>query len=253
MRLVFVSSGWLRGALNPVKSLHKQTYTTAQRREREQKTTKPRTDPSSFLFTFHWWIWAHDLTYARTTTTTSFPYTCTHTHGCESAQKHCGVHPGPTQPNFPATPIQAACPRRLSYETLPTQAHSKPLTEPQINPAPPPPILSTTPTPRPVNPGLCPEHSPGSQPQPLNEWTRDTGTVGERSRNCSYQQNVVRLICSSRAATRTCHTCRLKSITLYPIYNSYAITLYENTGHDGSLKVNNYTSSSVLFQYSSHL
>lgn len=60
-----------------------------------------------------------------------------HTHGCESTQKHCGVHPGPTQPNFPATPIQARCPRRLSYETLPTQAHSKPLTEPQIHPAPP--------------------------------------------------------------------------------------------------------------------
>lgn len=56
--------------------------------------------------------------------------------------------------------------------------------------------------PRPVNPGLCPEHSPGSQPQPLNEWTPDTGTVGERSRNCSYQQYVVKLICSSRAATK---------------------------------------------------
>lgn len=130
----------------------------------------------------------------------------THTHGCESAQKHCGVHPGPTQPNFPATPIQARCPHRLSYETLPTQAHSKPLTEPQINPAHPHPSFSPTkpppPPPRPVNPGLCPEHSPGSQPQPLNEWTPDTGTVGERSRNCSYQQYVVKLICSPRAATK---------------------------------------------------
>lgn len=114
---------------------------------------------------------------------------------------------------------------------------------------PPPPILSTPLAPRPVNPGLCPEHSPGSQPQPLNEWTRDRRTVGERSRNCSYQPNVVKLICSSRAATRTCHTFRLKSITLYAIYNSYAITLYENTGHSGNLKVNNSTSSSVLFQH----
>lgn len=176
-----------------------------------------------------------------------------HTHGCESTQKHCGVHPGPTQPNFPATPIQARCPRRLSYETLPTQAHSKPLTEPQIHPATPRPSSPHTHPPVPVNPGLCPEHSPGTQPQPLNEWTRDTGTVGERSRNCSYQPNVVKLICSSRAATRTHHTCRLKSITLYAIYNSYAISLYKNTGNSGSLKVNNYSSSSILFQYPSHL
>lgn len=36
MRLAFVSSGWLRGALNPVKSLYKQPYTTAQRRERTE-------------------------------------------------------------------------------------------------------------------------------------------------------------------------------------------------------------------------
>lgn len=44
----------------------------------------------------------------------------THTHGCESTQKHCGVHPGPSQPNFPATPIQSPCPHRLSYKTPPT-------------------------------------------------------------------------------------------------------------------------------------
>lgn len=51
MSLVFVSSGWLRGELNPVKSLYKQTYTTAQRRERENRKqpSRGRTPPLFFL------------------------------------------------------------------------------------------------------------------------------------------------------------------------------------------------------------
>lgn len=248
MRLVFVSSGWLCGVLNPVKSLYKQTYTTAQRRRRTENN-EAEDRPSSFLFTFHWWIWAHDLTYAHTATTT-------HTHAHTRMWEHTKALRGAswTYPaQLPSHPYSSTLP---SPTFVWNAAYTGPLKAPyraSNPPCTPRPSSPHTHPPVPVNPGLCPEHSPGTQPQPLNEWTRDTGTVGERSRNCSYQPNVVKLICSSRAATRTHHTCRLKSITLYAIYNSYAITLYKNTGNSGSLKVNNYSSSSILFQYPSHL
>lgn len=73
-----------------------------------------------------------------------------HTHGCESTQKHCGVHPGPSQPNFPATPIQAPCPHRLSYKTPPTLGPTQS------------PLQSLKPAP----PSLC-SPPPSSQLRPL--------------------------------------------------------------------------------------
>lgn len=130
--------------------------------------------------------------------------THTHTHGCESTQKHCGVHPGPSQQNFPATPIQAPCPHRLSYKTPPTlRPTQSPLQslKPALPPRPPYALHS-----RPVNLGLCPEHSAGRQPRPPNEWTGDPRTVRESSREHSYQLNVVKLICSSgEQLERTIH------------------------------------------------
>lgn len=49
-RLVFVSSGWLCGVLNPVKSLYKQTYTRAQRR---QRTENNQAEDRPLLFSFY--------------------------------------------------------------------------------------------------------------------------------------------------------------------------------------------------------
>lgn len=50
MRLVFVSSGWFCGELNPVKSLYKQTYTSAQRR---QRTENNQAEDRPLLFSFY--------------------------------------------------------------------------------------------------------------------------------------------------------------------------------------------------------
>ena len=87
------------------------------------------------------------------------------------------MHPGPSQPNFPAAPIQAPCPHRLSYKTPPTlRPTQSPLQS--LKPALPPSALH----PRPVNSGLCPEHCTGRQPRPLNRWTRGTGTARERGK-----------------------------------------------------------------------
>ena len=137
--------------------------------EREQKTTKPRKKkkkrgeppplpPSFFLHSTGEYehMISHMLHHPPPPPP---PHTHTHTHGCESAQKHCGVHPGPSQPNFPATPIQAPCPHRLSYKTPPTL---RPTQSPLQSLKPPPRVLQ----PRPVNSGLCPERSTGRQPRP---------------------------------------------------------------------------------------
>lgn len=125
-------------------------YSTAETENRKQRR-RGQTPPLFFLHSTG--EYEHMISHMLTPPQPPPSHTDAHTHGCESTQKHRGVHPGPTQPNFPATPIQARCPHRLSYETLPTQAHSKPLTEPQIHPSPPPPILSIPP--------------PSSQPRPL--------------------------------------------------------------------------------------
>lgn len=115
-------------------------YSTAEGENRKQRS-RGQTPPLFFLHSTG--EYEHMISHMLTPPQPPPSHTHAHAHGCESTQRHCGVHPGATQPNFPATPIQARCPRRLSYETLPTQAHSKPLKEPQIHPATPPPILST--------------------------------------------------------------------------------------------------------------
>lgn len=103
-------------------------------------------------------------------------HTHSHTHGCESTQKHCGVHPGPSQPNFPATPIQAPCPHRLSYKTPPTlRPTQSPLQSLKVPP--PQPMFST-----PVQSAQAsaPSIALADSLGPLNEWTRGTGTGRER-------------------------------------------------------------------------
>lgn len=101
-----------------------QTVLRCSTAEREQKTTKQRKseeNPLLFLFLHSTGEYEHMISHMlHPPPSPSHLAIHIHTHGCESAQKHCGVHPGPSQPNFPATPIQAPCPHRLSYKTPPT-------------------------------------------------------------------------------------------------------------------------------------
>lgn len=149
MRLVFVSSGWLCGVLNPVKSLYKQTYTTAQRRRRTENN-EAEDRPSSFLFTFHWWIWAHDLTYAHTATTT-------HTHAHTRMWEHTKALRGAswTYPaQLPSHPYSSTLP---SPTFVWNAAYTGPLKAPyraSNPPCTPRPSSPHTHPPVPVNPGL---------------------------------------------------------------------------------------------------
>lgn len=138
--------------LNPVKSLCKHTYAVV---EREQKTTKQkerRTPHPPTLFFLHSTGEYEHMISNMLHPPPTFPYAHTHTHGCESTQKHCGVHPRPSQPNFPATPIQAPCPHRLSYKTpptlRPTQNPLQSLNLPPPPPCSPPPSSQPEPLPR---------------------------------------------------------------------------------------------------------
>lgn len=124
--------------------------------EREQKTTKQRKreergepPPLSFYIPLvNMSTWFH-ICYTHPHLPT---HTNTHMHGCESTQKHCGVHPGPSQPNFSATPIQACCPHQLSYKTPPTLGPTQSPTQSLKNSPPPqhspPPSSQLRPLPR---------------------------------------------------------------------------------------------------------
>lgn len=85
--------------------------------EREQKTTKQKREaipcsppghPSSF-FLHSTGEYEHMISHMLHPTHTH-TLTFTHIYTCGGTQKHRGVHPGPSQPNFPATPYSSVLP-----------------------------------------------------------------------------------------------------------------------------------------------
>lgn len=171
-RWPFVSSGRIHAEAESCKELTQTglRYSAAERENGEQQSREKERRENTFLHSTG--EYEHMISHMLH----SPPPLYTHTHGCGSAQKHCGVHPGPSQPNFPATPIQVPCPRRLSYKTPPTlgpsQSPSRSL-KPTLPPCSPPPSSQLRSLPRALH----------WQAAWAAEWMDPgTGTVRERER-----------------------------------------------------------------------